>query len=210
MRKILWIKQSFHIPYDMNLLNKTFQFNYKWLFVDKNHKIQPLRLSRDLILQGPKVLVGTPVVMGTRELVPAKFWKPLARLSNIFTRLIVSDIVIYIQFSIWFFFQGALFESNHYDENDVQTISHRCDVQSFKKMKEYEANQKIDHEQDDESNDKYYLAGTHNAIEKTVHFAPGVLKCDDWCTYYIIIIYKYFDSHNIQFLNNSPLHKTTL
>ena len=73
-------------------------------------------------------------------------------------------------------------------------------------MKENEANQKIDHEQDDESNDKYYLAGTHNAIEKTVHFAPGVLKCDDWCTYYIIIIYKYFDSHNIQFLNNS-LHK---
>ena len=47
-------------------------------------------------------------------------------------------------------------------------------------MKESEANQKqIDHEQDDESNDKYYLAGTHNAIEKTVHFAPGVLKCDD-------------------------------
>ena len=88
----------------------------------------------------------------------------------------------------FFSFQGALFESNHYDENDVQTISHRCDVQSFKKMKENEANQKIDHEQDDESNDKYYLAGTHNAIEKTVHFAPGVLKCDDWCTYYIIII----------------------
>ena len=100
--------------------------------------------------------------------------------------------MIYIQFIFNFqfdFFQGALFESNHYDENDVQTISHRCDVQSFKKMKESEANQKqIDHEQDDESNDKYYLAGTHNAIEKTVHFAPGVLKCDDWCTYYIIII----------------------
>ena len=103
--KILWIKQSFHIPYDMNLLNKAFQFNYESLFVDKNHKIQPLRLSRDLILQGPKVLAGTPVVMGTRGLVPVKFWKPLARLSNIFTRMIVSNIVIYIQFSIWFFFR---------------------------------------------------------------------------------------------------------
>ena len=111
MRKILWIKQSFHIPYDMNLLNKTFQFNYKWLFVDKNHKIQPLRLSRDLILQGPKVLVGTPVVMGTRELVPAKFWKPLARLSNIFTRLIVSDIVIYIQKSTNHRFKACLEQS---------------------------------------------------------------------------------------------------
>ena len=103
MRKILRIKQSFHIPYDMNLLNKTFQFNYESLFVDKNCKIQPLRLSRDLILQGPKVLAATPVVMGTKGLVPAKLWKPLACLSNIFTRLIVSGIVIYIQFSIWFF-----------------------------------------------------------------------------------------------------------
>merc|ERR1719336_1413969 len=27
--------------------------------------------------------------------------------------------------------KGALFESNHYDENDVQTISHRCDVQTY-------------------------------------------------------------------------------
>ena len=73
--------------------------------------------------------------------------------------------------------QGALFESNHYDENDVQTISHRCDVLPFERF--VEANRlEADHE-DDESNDKYYLAGTHNAIEKTVQFAPGVLKCDE-------------------------------
>jgi hypothetical protein len=32
------------------------------------------------------------------------------------------------------------------------------------------------------------LAGTHNAIEKTVHFAPGVLKCDDW----LYILYYYY------------------
>jgi len=69
----------------------------------------------------------------------------------------------------YFFFQGALFESNHYDENDVQTISHRCDVLSFGKYL------KEDHDTD---NDKYYLAGTHNAIEKTVQFATGVLSCD--------------------------------
>lgn len=74
------------------------------------------------------------------------------------------------------FLQGALFESNHYDENDVQTISHRCDVLSFDKFVQ-EA--KIE---DEESNDKYYLAGTHNAIEKTVQFTPGVLKCDEKCT----------------------------
>merc|ERR1712045_415644 len=67
--------------------------------------------------------------------------------------------------------KGALFESNHYDENDVQTISNRCDVQSFGKY--LQPNQ--DHDTD---NDKYYLAGTHNAIEKTVQFATGVLSCD--------------------------------
>jgi len=73
--------------------------------------------------------------------------------------------------------KGALFESNHYDENDVQTISHRADVLPFERF--VEAKQ-IDHDlDDDESNDKYYLAGTHNAIEKTVQFAPGVLKCDE-------------------------------
>jgi len=67
--------------------------------------------------------------------------------------------------------KGALFESNHYDENDVQTISHRCDVQPFERF--IEANQ-TDHDLED--NDKYYLAGKHDAIEKTVQFAPGVLK----------------------------------
>ena len=36
-----------------------------------------------------------------------------------------------------------------------------------------EVNQ-IDHDLED--NDKYYLAGKHDAIEKTVQFAPGVLK----------------------------------
>ena len=77
-------------------------------------------------------------------------------------------MISYFSFSI---FQGALFESNHYDENDVQTISNRCDVQTFGKY--LQPNQ--DHDTD---NDKYYLAGTHNAIEKTVQFATGVLSCD--------------------------------
>ena len=74
------------------------------------------------------------------------------------------------------FFQGALFESNHYDENDVQTISHRCDVLSFNKFKEsgsQTSGNPPDSEED--SNDKYYLAGSHNAVEKTVQFSPGVL-----------------------------------
>ena len=76
--------------------------------------------------------------------------------------------------NIFFLLQGALFESNHYDENDVQTISHRCDVQTYEKFSRI---QDFDHDTTD--NDKYYLAGTHNAIEKTVQFSPGVLKsCD--------------------------------
>ena len=169
-------------------LIKLFQFIYESLFFDKKYKIQPLRLSQDLILQELKVLGRHACGHGDKGTGPHQVLEATCAPEQYCSRMIVSNIVIYIQFSIWFFFQGALFESNHYDENDVQTISHRCDVQSFKKMKENEANQKIDHEQDDESNDKYYLAGTHNAIEKTVHFAPGVLKCDEWCTYYIIII----------------------
>ena len=74
-------------------------------------------------------------------------------------------------------FQGALFESNHYDENDVQTISHRCDVLSLDKFKIGSANQKqgLAADPEEDSNDKYYLAGSHNAVEKTVQFSPGVL-----------------------------------
>ena len=105
MRKILWLKQSFHIPYDMNLLNKTVQFIYESLFVDKKYKIQPLRLSRDLILQEPKVLAGTPVVMGTRGLVPTKFWKPLARLSNIVQEWLWVTLWFTFNFQFDFFFR---------------------------------------------------------------------------------------------------------
>ena len=78
--------------------------------------------------------------------------------------------------------QGALFESNHYDENDVQTISHRCDVLSLENFKEGtiggsgpgSTDTHPDPDEED-ANDKYYLAGSHNAVEKTVQFAPGVL-----------------------------------
>jgi len=56
----------------------------------------------------------------------------------------------------------------------VQTISHRCDVLAFKAFLEAD---KV-HDNEEESQDKYYLAGNHNAIEKTVQLAPGVLKCD--------------------------------
>ena len=51
-------------------------------------------------------------------------------------------------------FQGALYQSPHIDENDVQTISHRCEVISYF---EYKARKLSPAEAD--NNDLYYLAG---------------------------------------------------
>ena len=57
----------------------------------------------------------------------------------------------------------------------MQTISHRCDVQSFEKFDKSNKNKSGN---EDDMADSYYLAGVHNAIEKTVQFATGVIKCD--------------------------------
>lgn len=70
---------------------------------------------------------------------------------------------------------GALFESSHFDENDVQTISHRCEVLPFftyaKKIESDPARLKTIYE----NNDLYYLAGQHDPIEGTIQFENGVL-----------------------------------
>jgi hypothetical protein len=68
-----------------------------------------------------------------------------------------------------------LFESSHFDENDVQTISHRCEVLPFftyaKKIESDPARLKTIYE----NNDLYYLAGQHDPIEGTIQFENGVL-----------------------------------
>ena len=71
--------------------------------------------------------------------------------------------------------QGALFESSHFDENDIQTISHRCEVLPFsayaKRMESDPSRLKTIYE----NNDLYYLAGQHDPIEGTIQFEHDAL-----------------------------------
>ncbi|XP_064630864.1 BAH and coiled-coil domain-containing protein 1-like isoform X2 [Lineus longissimus] len=65
--------------------------------------------------------------------------------------------------------KGALYESPHGDENDVQTISHKCEVLSYTDYKR----RKISSEND--NNDVYYLAGNYDPIVGTVVFESDVM-----------------------------------
>jgi len=72
--------------------------------------------------------------------------------------------------------EGALFSSSHYDENDVQTISHKCqllDYAEFLKVTEDKSVEATD------SEDIYYLAGEYDPVEGTIVFAPGILDQTD-------------------------------
>ena len=76
----------------------------------------------------------------------------------------------------FFCFQGALFESCHYDENDVQTISHKCEVVDFHHFRS-----KVNSDPGRlgaiyDNNDFYYLAGRHDPVEGTIDFEEGVLS----------------------------------
>lgn len=75
-----------------------------------------------------------------------------------------------------FVFQGALFESPHNDKNDVQTISHKCDVVTVDKyrkrlLKEPERKHNVY-----QSNDLYYLAGFYDPTTKRLTFEDGLLS----------------------------------
>uniref|UniRef100_A0A1A9ZHM4 BAH domain-containing protein n=1 Tax=Glossina pallidipes TaxID=7398 RepID=A0A1A9ZHM4_GLOPL len=59
-------------------------------------------------------------------------------------------------------YPGALFESPHEDENDVQTISHRCEVLPFEcYFAKFGADSK-QYQSIYDNNDTYYLAGKYN------------------------------------------------
>jgi len=62
--------------------------------------------------------------------------------------------------------EGALFASSHCDENDVQTISHKCQVISLTEFKNLENR---------DTGDTYFLAGEYDPVEGSIVFAPGVL-----------------------------------
>ncbi|KAH8414549.1 hypothetical protein KR215_008568 [Drosophila sulfurigaster] len=59
-------------------------------------------------------------------------------------------------------YPGALFESPHEDENDVQTISHRCEVLQFVSYVDKFGADSKQYQTIYDNNDTYYLAGHYN------------------------------------------------
>lgn len=66
--------------------------------------------------------------------------------------------------------QHALYQSCHEDENDVQTISHKCQVVS---RAEYEHLSRL-RKPNSNSQDLYYLAGTYDPTSGQLVTAEGV------------------------------------
>ncbi|XP_052818307.1 uncharacterized protein LOC128244317 isoform X2 [Mya arenaria] len=66
--------------------------------------------------------------------------------------------------------KGALFRSDHEDENDVQTISHKCDVIPYSEYR-----RRVDVISHDDHKDVYYLAGYYEPTVGHIKFEPGVL-----------------------------------
>ncbi|KAG0412638.1 hypothetical protein HPB47_010230 [Ixodes persulcatus] len=64
--------------------------------------------------------------------------------------------------------QGALFQSPHADENDVQTISHKCEVLSWQ---EYRASRSAG---DESTADTYYLAGNYDPYANVITVEPSL------------------------------------
>lgn len=65
--------------------------------------------------------------------------------------------------------QNALYQSCHEDENDVQTISHKCQVVGREHYEQMTRNKKYQDRQD-----LYYLAGTYDPTTGRLVTADGV------------------------------------
>lgn len=72
--------------------------------------------------------------------------------------------------SLHFWFQHALYQSCHEDENDVQTISHKCQVVSREEYECLTRNQKPNSPHPD----LYYLAGTYDPTTGQLLTSEGV------------------------------------
>ncbi|CAG2173152.1 unnamed protein product, partial [Oppiella nova] len=69
--------------------------------------------------------------------------------------------------------RGALFESSHFDVNDVQTISHKCLVISWTEYQERRTHNPLLSSADDPPN-VYYMAGKYDALAGRVEMDPCV------------------------------------
>lgn len=72
--------------------------------------------------------------------------------------------------------QGGLFQSPHTDENDVQTISHKCTVLPLKEYLRQTTPDSPMKRRGKYSGDSFYLAGSYDPSLMSVTFQPGVLK----------------------------------
>lgn len=72
------------------------------------------------------------------------------------------------------YIQGALFESPHVDENDVQTISHKCEVLPLKSYTDKLGTEPKSHETIYDNNDTYYLAGYYDPMNTTLTMEPEI------------------------------------
>jgi len=71
---------------------------------------------------------------------------------------------------------GGLFQSPHTDENDVQTISHKCSVLAMKEYSRMMMNDPVKRRKMCSSGDAYYLAGSYDPTSCAVSFQTGVTK----------------------------------
>lgn len=71
-------------------------------------------------------------------------------------------------------FQGALFESPHVDENDVQTISHKCEVLPFVEYRGRLGDDPARYATIYDNNDIYYLAGYYDPTNQTLKMESGI------------------------------------
>lgn len=72
--------------------------------------------------------------------------------------------------SLLLFLQHALYQSCHEDENDVQTISHKCQVVGRDEYEQLSRTRKPN----SHSQDLYYLAGTYDPTTGQLVTSDGV------------------------------------
>ncbi|KYB26014.1 protein winged eye isoform X2 [Tribolium castaneum] len=71
-------------------------------------------------------------------------------------------------------YPGALFQSPHVDENDVQTISHKCEVLPLEEYTERLGDDPQRYAMIYDNNDIYYLAGYYDPTTTTLKMEPNI------------------------------------
>lgn len=76
-------------------------------------------------------------------------------------------------------YPGGLFESPHTDENDVQTISHKCEVLPLAAYKERMGDDPIKYSTVYDNNDVYYLAGHYDPTQQSLKMEADIPFVDE-------------------------------